>query len=818
MRPPREPYFIQRETLPAAIRPLLPPGEAHLIPVEILSEIFLLVLQYGSSYKTNLVLVCQRWYAIMLSIPSITSRLRIGRSTKKEIVQAFIQERKTRLLVIVDMNDERDGKDFNADDFHASFMAAVQVASKWRSLVLSTFPPPGEHKEAYTIVQPLESLWTFSMSNNCDLGSSFEPLITAIATTAPPHLTEMNLSNLKAVLYLVQPAYLPVFRTLTTLKIRLSKRMETPVDILPHLQRLKHFDAWHLHLPIYSPDASLPLIQTLHHLTLKSMSVQWMAGKVFPVLKICSITFPHHIDTIRLRPVTMPACTRLEYDSNDLDPLRYFHALPLDALDVTSGQWNARRGNLQLVAICPIVVASAQRLKTLDLQVQCSEQLLGLLLGLVPALDTLVLRLASPCVLSEAFFRAFVAANYNANGPHELVTLARRPLCTKLRGLRVEYKRWLRRSERKTLIPVFSDIVSSRWMERYFYLHLNFDGFDPKNWRVGKPVGRIQGALDYAGMVIGVSSPHGIIPLRAWGVHTPQMEVPFKEAEYLVAHYRLSIECLFDLRHLVELKVRGEKDIYMLPSEPPPNLPLFRTLRVLEAQSIHPSFLASRTFHKLERCRISLYGEGPNPSQGQVTQMPVCKRVDVEDLVLLATLKLPQICELSTSFAHPEFNMIWEKCIAVNANLSGLELLHVYGWNQQADLVQALRYLPVLKTLILENGSHLDANFFGVFLPMDSHGTSVSTQPGDEAPISAILCPMLGELLIEQFDLSDLLRLIPILKKVVTLRAVAGFPLKTFTFTDFGRKKEFKLIGNNGSFVLKRVILGEFDGPFRLDI
>ena len=86
---------------------------------------------------------------------------------------------------------------------------------------------------------------------------------------------------------------------------------------------------------------------------------------------------------------------------------------------------------------------------------------------------------------------------------------------------------------------------------------------------------------------------------------------------------------------------------------------------------------------------MSLYGEGPNLDEDQVTQMPVCTRLYVDDLTLLATLKLPQVCELSASFYHPEFNMIWETHIAVNANLSGLELLHVYGWHQQVDLIGA---------------------------------------------------------------------------------------------------------------------------------
>jgi len=280
--------------------PLLPPGKAHLIPVEILSEIFLLVILDldRPEAKQRLELVCQRWYAIMISTPGITSRLWIRRATKKEVVQAFIQRRKTRFAVIVDMNHEGDGEDFNSEDFHTSLMVACQAAPRWQFLNIRSFPPPGEYNAPDTTVKPLESLRGFIMREHCDLGRFLEPLMTAITTTSLPRLTRLVLSDSRAVLILAQPTCPHYFFSLTTLTITLSRRMESPADILPHLRRLESLCAQRLYLPIYPPDASLPLIQTLTTLVLKSVSVQWMAGKVFPALERCSITFPHHSDTI----------------------------------------------------------------------------------------------------------------------------------------------------------------------------------------------------------------------------------------------------------------------------------------------------------------------------------------------------------------------------------------------------------------------------------------------------------------------------------------------------------------------------------------
>jgi len=802
-------------TSSGSVHPLLPLGKAHLIPVEILSEIFLLVLRDWPVVKLILELVCQRWYAIMISTPGIMYRLWIRRATKKEVVQAFIQRRKTSFAVIVDVNDKGDGEDFNVDDFHASLMVACQAAPRWHFLNLRSFPPPGKYNASDTTVKSLESLRGFIMSEHCDLGSFLGPLMTAITTTALPHLTKLILSDSGAVLYLVQPTCLHCFFSLTTLTIKLSRKMESPADILPHLQRLKNFDAQNLHLPIYSPDASLPLIQTLSSLTLKSVSVQWMAGKVFPALESCSITFPHHIDAICVQPVTMLACKYLTYDSNNLDPLRHFHHCPLTQLEVRSGQWNVRRGNPQFVAICPTVFASAQSLSTLVLEVQCSERLLVLALRQLPLLVRLYLRsLASPHALSETFFQGFVATRSNAGSPCEMAALPRLPLFAKLIILVVHYKRWLRSTERKGLIPVLSDIASSRQSEGCRIVL----GVGPpaQYWRVQGPVDSTCNVADDDNIsVIGISSPYGIIPLERFEQSSSTLftEVPFKEAEYLVARHRLSIGCLSTLHHLVELRVGDKQDI--LPTAPPPTLPLFCTLRVFTAKNIHPSFLAGQTFHKLERCRMSLHGEGPNLSHAQVTQLPVCTRLDVDDLTLLATFELPQICELGASFDHPEFKMIWETCITVNVNLSGLELLHVYGWYQQTDLIQALRCLPALKTLIIGNGSDLDADFFGEFVPMHLNDTAVSVHSHDGGQIFAVLCPLLRSLLIEGHDFKQQLEVMPFF---VTLRTMCGSPLEELTLFDFELGRKIELIGDHGSFVTEIVVLDEGAGPFSLVI
>jgi len=202
----------------------------------------------------------------------------------------------------------------------------------------------------------------------------------------------------------------------------------------------------------------------------------------------------------------MPVCTNLEYHANHLELLRHFHHLPLDLLCVSSGQWNVIRGNWQLVAMGPIIIASAQSLTNLVLKVQCSEQLLAYMLSLLPVLYSLRLGLACPQALSEVFFWAFTATRANEDSSCEMVGPPGQviePLCGDLEELHLSYKRWIRCTEKRALIPVFSDIVLS-W-GKDFSLDLSFDG--PKlSWTVQVPVGRLHGDPDDQEFIVGISS------------------------------------------------------------------------------------------------------------------------------------------------------------------------------------------------------------------------------------------------------------------------------------------------------------------------
>ena len=84
--------------------------------------------------------------------------------------------------------------------------------------------------------------------------------------------------------------------------------------------------------------------------------------------------------------------------------------------------------------------------------------------------------------------------------------------------------------------------------------------------------------------------------------------------------------------------------------------------------------------------------------------------------------------------------------------------------------------------------------------------------------MSRVLCPRLECLQIEGINPTEGAEMIPVLKDIVTLRAIVGAPLKSFTFYFHGypaAPQKWQLIGSDKGFTIDEVVLVE---PFQLDI
>ena len=800
------------------------PTISHRFPVEIFSEIFLYTIQADPRSQTQLMLVCRRWHDIMLSTPGIHSQLRIYWWTETRDVERFGK----RWLLDVTVDSEHlpshavswwSKELFNSDKFQATFKAAAEAASRWRSLALLSLPPPGEC-ECLQIIHPLQHLESFKLTAHCKLGNNLEPLLKAIMTTVTRRFTVMDVLHPDAALYLLQPAHFRIFSSLTTLRL-ICRRMQNHVDVLPFLHRLEIFEAHHLSLPFYLPGVDLPLTQTLRDLNLKSVSVQWMTGRIFSALAKCAITFPHYADSIQ--SVDMPSCSVLKYDSNNLAALEHFHISTLGKLEINCGQWRTWSGNLQLIRLHPIF--TAQSLTCLHMEIKCSERLLTYMLGLVPALEELWMRLSSPHALTTAFFLALAAGGHKANaGPSSQMII---PLGRKLRKLHLHYKRWLRGLERNGLIPAFGAVVASHPPEDIFSFYLSIDeGSKSQEWFIREPAERFDTEQNGWIFTVGVPSPEGIVPLskiyREPRFDSKCILIP-RETEYIMVRLSLTIlkDFLFSFNNLKEVRMPYLNLRMKWDTQVSHSAPLFHTLKVLHIETISSSFFAGQTFHKLERYGEDQIYEEYVSKQGPLTEMPVCTRL-VVPLRRLATLKLPQIRELGLSI-DAEHDHIWEKHIAVNANLSGLKLLHLRYCDPAWPIIAVIKILgslPALETLITERRflgvSHV--HFFEAFVPMNVPGPSALNQSSWEGQVSNVLCPRLESLQIEGISPTEQADLMPVLKDIVTLRAIIGSPLKSFTFylKEYpAASQKWRLIGKDKSFMMEEVVPAQ---GFQLDI
>jgi hypothetical protein len=755
----------------------------------------------------------------MLSTPGIHSQLRIYRGTEKKDVERF--GRRWLLNVTVDTDNQSHGMRFNPVEFSSCFMAAAEAAPRWRSLALVSLPPPDECKDL-KIMQPLQQLEALIFAPSCNFGNFLEPLMTAITTTVTPRLTKMEVFHPDASFYLSKPAHLHIFSSLTTLRL-ICKKMQNPVDILLYLHKLETFEAHHLFLPNYPLSVDLPLTQTLRVLHLKSVSVQWMASQVFPALQKCSIIFPSHADALQF--VYMPSCLILKYDSNNLGALEHFHLPHLDRLEVECGQWTNWRGNMQLAALHNIF--AAQRLTCLYLEIKCSERLLAHVLRLVPALEELWMGISSPNALGSAFFLAFAAGGRNASVMTRTPSQTTAPLCRALKKLHLHYKRWLRAPERSALIPAFGDIVVSHQPEEQsgFSLGLSFnEGPRDEVWKVHEPVESFDISMEKGKVYIGFSGPHGIVPLSTTSPDNYIYFRPFKELEYNTTNTTLAtpIDYFFSFHSLKEVRA----PLSALEIEPNKkishNLPCFHTLKVLYMWSIPASFLAGQTLHELERYGELKNGVDHNPGHGLLTEMPVCTRL-VAPLSRLATLKLPQITELSVCFDDEQPHNIWETHITANSNLSGLTLLHLWKVHHYPErpvmgIIKILGSVPALKTLVIDGRCLVVPHvpFFKAFVAADTRGSSRLNQSSWEGQTSRVFCPRLESLQIEYLSLTKHPELMPVLKDIVTLRAMIGSSLKSFTFyVPSYPERKWELIGRDRSFTMEEVVPAQ---RFQLDI
>ena len=438
------------------------------LPIELLHQIFLVIIEEMSGSPLALMLVCKQWHAIVISI---WSSLNLGRRTPIDAVTKKL-ERNQRLLDIV-VDTDSDHSDFifapSSGDFQAIF-ASIEATPRWRSFVVKSFPAQADLSEDLVnhYLQrhsnaTMSRFTTFKIKSICETSPLLDGLIHILGTTASPALTTVEINSPNVISFLT-PAYSSIFHSIKVLSLD-APRIHDPVDLLPHLHQLETFTVSHLSFLTYPNHIELPFIHTLRHLSLRAASIQWMSGQIFHALEYCTLVFPRHQHVLHTFSTTLPNCDHLAFQGYPLNILGGVSAHKLSHLAVAcSGPFN-RQGSQQLVWLAGHVLGKCQLApKSLHISIQATNEAWMSSLVFMSNLEELVIHSAQPSSLRAKVFQSLVIHPVDTSKMCATSTAGElgAPLCPLLKRFGLNYDRWLRPSEEFDSVPVFMSIIQSR--------------------------------------------------------------------------------------------------------------------------------------------------------------------------------------------------------------------------------------------------------------------------------------------------------------------------------------------------------------------
>jgi hypothetical protein len=434
------------------------------LPAEILTEIFTIDFVHHQS-PVRLMLVCRDWYLVVEGI-SVCQSLQLGTWTSPDRVERFLQ-RVRQLNIVIDTEEDVERREGDGEAY-TGLALAVANASCWRKLTINSLPH-GSPVLSLVEFPPISELKYLIVSSQVKSSHLLYQILENIGTAAVGSLSVMETTSYQTIQHLLQPAYIQLFRFLTTIKAHIRTTPDS-VDLLPHISRIEVLDLTNISLPSYADDVDLPLTHTLHHLRLKGVSIQWMGGRRFPQLQSCSIHSPTSYPPL-LSDIYFPICHDLEFGYQNMEVARQFQAPAIHSMTMKSNGWTPVRGNKQVILLCRAGLGIHLQPRVLHLSVLCDEGVLLSVLGLLPALNELRLDIARPCALGRRFFMALLAKTmYDTKGnidrkwgdslKHAKIRESR--ICPSLRRLELKYERWFRQTDQLDILPPLMAIGWSR--------------------------------------------------------------------------------------------------------------------------------------------------------------------------------------------------------------------------------------------------------------------------------------------------------------------------------------------------------------------
>jgi hypothetical protein len=452
------------------------------LPPELLQQILLIVIDNANESPLVLMRVCKYWYKI---VAGIWASLKLGTRTPKDVVTRKLERNQWLLDVVVDTEIDRghtpswytgrwlfdqSGRQVgrvhytpSGDDYQAIF-AAMQATSRWRTLVVETFPALTDFPEDLVnrslqqFSDPVMSrLRTFKFMCPCEMSPLLDRLLCILGNTATGELTTVTINSPIVISYLV-PTYSSIFRSVTVLSLEVPG-LHNPVDLLPYLHQLKTLTASHLPLPVYHDGDELPFVHTLRHITLRAVSIQWMSGRTFHILESCTILFPLHRLVLHTFRTTLPNCRHLSFEGYPLNILSGISIPKLTHLSVKCASSYKPRGKRQLALFSSQALQEGRLTpQILHIGIEATSEAWSKALASMSNLEELVIHNAQPSSLGVKALRLLVVLPGTTGTPGEWKT----PVCPSLKRFGLRYRRWLRPSEHFDLIPVFISIIRSR--------------------------------------------------------------------------------------------------------------------------------------------------------------------------------------------------------------------------------------------------------------------------------------------------------------------------------------------------------------------
>ena len=442
------------------------------LPQELLHQILLIIIDDAADSPLALMRVSKLWYTI---VTGIWASLKLGTTTPKDTVTSKLERNQWFLDVVVDTETDRGHFTQSEDDYQALF-AAMEATSRWRSLVLETFPAQADLPENLVnrglqkcTNSVMNRLRTLRIKFPCQMSPLLDHLLRALGTSAGEELTIIEINSAIVISFLV-PAYSSIFRSVTVLSLD-SPGLPNPVDLLPHLHRLESLTASHLPLPVYHDDADLPFIHTLRHLRLRSVSIQWMNDRTFHVLENCVLIFPLHRHILHTFCTTFPNCKDFSFEGYPLDILSGVSAHKLIHLSVVSSSSYKPRGSRQLARFSSQALQESRLTpRILHISIEATDEAWTKALTFMSNLEELVIHSARPSSLGVKVLRSLVVHPVHASdlGTTDTPGAWSTPVCPSLKRFGLRYRRWLRPSEHFDLIPEFMSIIRTRRESMFF--------------------------------------------------------------------------------------------------------------------------------------------------------------------------------------------------------------------------------------------------------------------------------------------------------------------------------------------------------------